>query len=93
MHALKQKTNDLKILKSTLYQLVLNTSCNMRSQNLSANGIRVSLIFSDNTLWQKSHKTKQKLFDTYDIFLESLSLLNQCPQIKIVKILPFLALV
>lgn len=89
MHALKKPTFEIEKLKPILHKLVLNTSDRLRRANYKAKGIRISLIFTDHTLWQKSFTTSAEIYETYDIFMAAYKLLQSCPNIKHVRNMAF----
>ena len=89
MHALKRPTHEFIKLKPILHKLVLNTSDRLRHAGFKTRGIRVSLIFSDHTLWQKSLTVPNDLYETYDMFIAAFKLLQSCPNIKSVVNMAF----
>lgn len=82
MHALKKPTSEIIKLKPILHKLVLNTSDRLRHSGCKAKGIRVSLIFSDHTLWQKSFTMATCLYETYDMFIAAYKVLQTYPNVK-----------
>lgn len=82
MHALKKPTHEINKLKPILHKLVLNTSDRLRSAGWKARGVRVSLIFSDHTLWQKSLTVPVDLYETYEMFIVAFKVINCCPGLK-----------
>lgn len=89
MHALKKPTHEINKLKPILHKLVLNTSDRLRSAGYKARGVRVSLIFSDHTLWQKSLTVPTDLYETYEMFLSASKVIQSCPNLKPVANIAF----
>lgn len=89
MHALKKPTHEINKLKPILHKLVLNTSDRLRNDGYKARGVRVSLIFSDHTLWQKSLTVPVDLYETYEMFIVALKVIHSCPNLKSVVNIAF----
>lgn len=89
MHALKKPIHDITKLKPILHKLVLNTSDRLRHEKFKTKGIRIGLIFSDHTFWQKSLTMPSDLYETYEMFLAAFKVFQLCPNIKTVTNISF----
>lgn len=62
-----------------LSKLCEKTGFRLRNAGLFAGGIHLAISYRDGTYWHKGIKTKEVLFDSIDIYKESLNLINQSP--------------
>lgn len=62
-----------------LSKLCEKTGFRLRNAGLLANGIHLSISYRDGTYWHKGVKTKEAIFDSKDIYKESLKLLDHSP--------------
>lgn len=63
---LEEDTNDLIVLRSTLSQLLERATFRMRKMGTYAQGVRVSLRYSDYKFTSKEKKLKKESFDTQE---------------------------
>ncbi len=63
---LEEDTNDLVILRSTLSQLLDRATFRMRKSGIYAQGVRVSLRYSDYKFVSKERRLKKESFDNQD---------------------------
>lgn len=62
-----------------LNKLCQKTGGRLRRGGKGAYGIHLSILFRDKGYWHKSTKTKKVIFESSDIYKESLKLLTECP--------------
>lgn len=62
-----------------LSNLVEKMSARMRAAGYTARGVHLSLIYKDGSSWHQGRSSQKRLFDSRDIFRESLKLLYKSP--------------
>lgn len=83
-YALGQKTADKAKLAPMLMKLCEKAGRRMRASGYCAEGVHLSLIYEDHTLWHKGRKTKSYVYTTQDIFRQAMLLFNRQPYKKVV---------
>lgn len=83
-YALGQKTADKTKLAPMLMKLCEKTGRRMRRSGYCAQGVHLSLIYQDHTMWHKGRRTNSYVYTTQDIFRQAMLLFNRQPYKKVV---------
>ncbi len=70
-----------------LSKLCEKTGFRLRNAGLFAEGIHLAISYRDGTFWHKGIKTKEVIFDSNDMYKESLNLLRQSPSNELPRII------
>lgn len=70
-----------------LSKLCQKTGFRLRNAGLFAEGIHLAISYRDGTFWHKGIKTKEVIFDSNDMYKESLNLLRQSPSNELPRII------
>jgi len=86
--ALTRPAKNLPELTPVLTKLVEKTGFRLRSSGYKAQGVRLSLLYKDNTYWHMGRKTGKVIYDSKDIYKEVLRLffMSSQKEIKVVGI-------
>lgn len=84
---LTKHTADVNEISRLLYKLCEKMGRRLRSKNLGAQGIHLSLLYTDSTHWNHGHKTQERLYTTKDLFERAKTILFSQPEPKVVRIL------
>lgn len=68
-------------------KLCEKTGTRLRNAGLFANGIHLSINYRDGSYWHKSQKTKSVIFESGDIYKETINLLKQSPNLELPRVI------
>ncbi len=80
-------SNKAHLILEILSKLCQKTGYRLRKAGLVANGIHLSISFRDGSLWHKSLKTKNIIYENGDIYKEAVNLLNKCPLADVPRVI------
>ncbi len=81
-YALPNSNGGIKELIPLLQKLIEKTAFRMRKAGFKAQGITVSVVYKDRSFWYKSKILKKAVFDSREIYRESINLLYSSPHTK-----------
>lgn len=83
-YALGNKTADKADLSRLLMKLCEKTGRRLRRAGYFAEGVHVSMLYSDYTHWHRGRKVKSRLYTTQDIYRHAIRLFNEQPRSRVV---------
>ncbi len=83
-YALGKKTSNREDLSQLLMKLCEKTGRRLRRGNYFAQGVHVSISYTDRSRFNKGGKTKNRLYTTKDIYLQAQGIMNSQPEPKVV---------
>lgn len=81
-YALRKKTKNIAEISNILMKLCEKTGRRLRKKGYVANGIHISLRFSNYTFWHKGKKLFQATWTTNDLYKQAKNILLQSPLVS-----------